>query len=180
MSDNFGKEAQDTRCDLTPRYKNLLAEIRLASNKPELEQNELAGIETYLLFLQVAAQGLGGCQAFLDQFALSEGKLSVLLLLKNTPHQSLTPSEIADGACVTRGTITGLLAGLERDGYIVREEDPRDGRKAVIMLTRRAKEAIQKLMTERFTHIQDTISGFTPEEMRQLRALLEKLNYMRI
>lgn len=176
MSDIKGKEAPNCSCDLDPRYKYLLAEFRLVARSENIAPDDLARIETYLFFLQAAGKGLASCQDFLDRFALSEGKLSVLLLLKNTPQHQLTPSEIADGACVTRGTITGLLAGLERAGLVIRDEDPRDGRRAAITLTQHGEELLGRLMDERYHHIDQLISCFTPEETHQLHTLLEKLS----
>jgi DNA-binding MarR family transcriptional regulator len=77
---------------------------------------------------------------------------------------------------VTPGTITGLLAGLERSELIVREEHPTDGRKAAITLASGTLALFDQVLAERFRHIEALLSPFTPQEQEQLRALLVKLH----
>ena len=91
--------------------------------------------ETYWLFLHVAREILATFQARLERFGLSDGKMVILVLLRHTPNNSLTPSELAERCEVTRGTITGLLDGLERSGLIERKNHPEDRRMLTIQLT---------------------------------------------
>jgi len=133
-------------------------------------------VETYLLFSFVAREVFDLQQAFYDRFELSEGKFVVLLLLRKAPHYRLTPSALAEAAGVTRGTITGLLVGLERSGLVKRSEHPEDGRMFSIELTRQALDLFEQVLPERFSHIEEFMSSLTEEEQHQLRALLEKMN----
>jgi len=158
-------------CELDPRYQNLMAAFRQAAGREDLEQ-----VETYLLFLLVARRMLAEEQAIFDRYNLSEGKLSVLLLLKDHPQGRLTPSEIAAATGVSRATVTGLLAGLERDGYIRRGDDPHDKRRCTIHPTVRACEVVEALLQERFRHIEALLAGFTPAVLQELRASIETLN----
>eukprot|EP01034_Spumella_vulgaris_P017990 gene17990-22966_t len=57
------------------------------------------------------------CAARLAPHNLSEGKF-VLLFLLHQMAEGLSPHELADRAGVTRATVTGLLDGLERDGFV--------------------------------------------------------------
>jgi DNA-binding MarR family transcriptional regulator len=100
--------------------------------------------------------------------------MAVLALLKASGQS--TPSELAAAAGVTPGTITGLLAGLERSGLICREEHPTDGRKAAITLAPGTLAIFDQILAERFHHIEVLLSPFTPQEQEQLRALLVKLH----
>ena len=119
-------------------------------------------METYLLFLQVAGESFNDRQAVFDRFALSEGKMAVLGLLKVSDQS--TPSELAETLGVTPGTITGLLAGLERSGLIVREEHPTDGRKAALTRAFGTLALFDQVLAERFRHIEVLLSPFTPQE----------------
>src|SRR5258708_33426129 len=154
--------------DQEPRYQRLLEEFRRV-----MHTEEATLVETYLLFLQVAGESFADRQAVFDRFALSEGKMAVLGLLKAS-GQSI-PSELAEALSVTPGTITGLLAGLERSGLIVREEHPTDGRKAAITLASGTLALFDQVLAERFRHIEALLSPFTPQEQEQLRALLVRL-----
>src|SRR3989449_8229273 len=142
----------------------------LARHIPEVNTTSVG---TYLLLLWVARDVFAAQQAFYDRFELSEGKIVVLLLLRQAPHYRLTPSALAEAAGVTRGTITGLLAGLERSGLVKRSEHPEDGRMFSIELTRQALELFEQVLPERFSHIEEFMSSLTEEEQHQLRALLE-------
>lgn len=156
-------------CDLELRYKQLLAEFRQVMHTEEIRE-----IETYLLFLQVAGEGFNNRQALFDRFALSEGKMAVLAQLKASGQS--TPSELAEVLKVTPGTITGLLAGLERSGLIRREEHPTDRRKAAITLAPDALALFDQALSERFYQIKSLLSTFTQKEQEQLRTLLIKLH----
>jgi DNA-binding MarR family transcriptional regulator len=145
----------------------------LARHMPEVNTTSVG---TYLLFSWVAREVFAAQQAFYDRFELSEGKLVVLLLLRQAPHYRLTPSALAEAAEVTRGTMTGLLAGLERSGLVKRTEHPEDGRMYSIELTKPALDLFEQMLPQRFDHISEFMSSLTEEEQLQLRALLEKMN----
>jgi DNA-binding MarR family transcriptional regulator len=155
---------------LLPRQQVL---FDLARQRPEVDTTSVG---TYLLFLWVAREVFASQQAFYDRFELSEGKIVLLLLLQQAPNYRLTPSALAEAAGVTRGTITGLLAGLERSGLVKRTEHPEDGRMFSIELTEPALELFEQMLPERFNSIAEFMSSLTEEEQHQLRALLEKMN----
>ena len=155
---------------LLPRYQVL---FDLACHMPEVDA---ASVRTYFLFLKVAHDVFAAQQAFYDRFELSEGKMVVLLLLHQAPHYRLTPSALAEAAAVTRGTMTGLLTGLERSGLVKRTDHPEDGRMFSIELTKPALELFEHMLPERFNYIAEFMSSLTEEEQHQLRALLEKMN----
>ena len=155
---------------LLPRHQLFLD---LARQVPEVDNT---AVETYLLFSRVAGDIFANQQAFFGRYELSEGKLVVLLLLRQAPHYRLTPSALAEAAGVTRGTITGLLAGLERSGLVKRADHPEDGRMFTIELTQQALDLFEQMLPKRFEHIGEFMSSLTEEEQHQLRALLEKMN----
>lgn len=87
--------------------------------------------------------------AQLADYGLSEGKFYVLgfLLSRETfEHEDPSPSDIAENLGVTRGTITGLLDGLERDDYIVRYDDSHDRRALRIRMTDKARGFIDDFL----------------------------------
>jgi len=159
-------------CQLDPRYQTLMAAFQQVVQREAIEP-----IQTYLLILHISRKLVAEEKALFDRHNLSEGKLSVLLLLRNAPQNQLSPSEIADATQVTRGTMTGLLAGLGRDEYVVRGEDPSDGRRHTIRLTERGSEVIDQLLLERFQHIERLFACFSASELATQCALIEKLNH---
>jgi DNA-binding MarR family transcriptional regulator len=154
---------------LSPRHQLFLDLVRQA---PEVD---IAAVETYLYFLRIASDIFANQQAFFGRYELSEGKLVVLQLLRQAPHYRLTPSALAKAAGVTRGTMTGLLVGLERSGLVKRDEHPEDGRMFSIELTEAALDLFERILPERVNRIMEFMSSLTEEEQHQLRAFLEKM-----
>lgn len=69
-----------------------------------------------------------------------------------------------------------LLARMERDGLVERVPDPVDKRSRLISLTPLAARRLPKAKTLMDSHAQEALAGFSPEEVEQLAALLERLN----
>lgn len=141
----------------------------------QLPDVDMASIDTYLYFARVASAFFAKQQAFLTRYELSEGKLVVLHLLRQAPQYRLTPSALANAADVTRGTMTGLLAGLERSGLVKRTQHPEDGRMSYIELTERAHTLFEQVLPERISRVTRFMAALTADEQQQLRALLENM-----
>jgi DNA-binding MarR family transcriptional regulator len=142
----------------------------------QVTEDDITSVETYFYFTRVASDLFSNQQAFFGRYELSEGKLIVLLLLHRAPHYRLTPSALAGAAGVTRGTITGLLTGLERSGLVKRDVHPEDGRMFTIELTQQALDLFEQILPERINRIMHFMSSLTKEEQHQLLVLLEKMN----
>src|SRR5258708_6515567 len=136
-------EPMERTLRLSPRHQLFLD---LAHQVPEAD---IAAVETYLYFLRVASDIFANQQAFFGRYELSEGKLVVLQLLRQAPHYRLIPSTLAKAAGVTRGTMTGLLIGLERSGLGKRDEHPEHGRMFSIELTQATLDLFYPNLPER-------------------------------
>jgi DNA-binding MarR family transcriptional regulator len=154
---------------LSPRHQLFLDLVR------QVPEADIASVETYLYFVRVASDIFAQQQAFFGRYELSEGKLVVLQLLHQTSQHRLTPSTLAEAAGVTRATMTGLLAGLERSGLVKRGEHPEDARMFTIELTEQALDLFERLLPERIKRIVAFMSCLTEEEQHHLRALLEEM-----
>lgn len=115
----------------------------------------------------------GDCATRLGKHGLSEGKFVLLFLLRGEAD-GLSPHELARRAGVTRGTITGLLDGLERDGFLARHADLLDRRKLLVRLSAKGEAAAANLVDEHAQWIASLFADFTAEEMQLLSSLLEK------
>lgn len=94
------------------------------------------------------------CAQMLADVGLSEGRFAVLLLLEKrqlAKQPALNPAEIAENLGVTRATVTGLIAGLERDGLLRREADDSDGRRSRLSLTPAGAQVIAEVLP-RYSH----------------------------
>jgi len=109
----------------------------------------------------------------LSYFELSNGKLKVLISILNHEHP-LNPSELAEDIGVTRSTMTGLLDGLEKDGFI-RRGTLNDRRKTAIYLTEKGNSVLNTLIPLYREHVTKIFSKTTVEEQKLLVNLLVKV-----
>lgn len=157
-----------------PKYDALLA---LADRYPELE---VAAVESCLTFLSTSADLHRVLDEHFAQHHLSMGKFTVLMLLYKadrnlTPEEFLTPSDCATLAGVTKGTITGLLDGLERQGWVERRPHSEDGRRTIIALTETGRSRLEGLLPNHFRLISQMTTHLSEAEMQTLQVLLLKL-----
>ncbi|MGO3930098.1 MarR family winged helix-turn-helix transcriptional regulator [Rhodopseudomonas pseudopalustris] len=114
------------------------------------------------------------CAARLAPHRLSEGKF-VLLFLLHGQSEGLSPHELADRAGVTRATITGLLDGLERDGFIARRSGLEDRRKIAVVLTDLGRKTAHELFDEHAKWIAALFAGFGADERSTLNGFLQRI-----
>src|SRR5436309_16137463 len=95
----------------------------------------------------------------------------------------MTAGELADRAALTTGAITGVLARLERAGWVRRERDPHDRRRVMVHLIhhsaimRRATALFQSLArasTEGFADYSDAQLAFLLDFFSRAEALTER------
>lgn len=113
------------------------------------------------------------CAARLGQHGLSEGKFVLLFLLHDLPD-GLSPHELAERAGVTRATVTGLLDGLERDGFLLRHPDLADRRKVAVRLTAQGQVAARDLFNQHTQWMATLFSDFSASERQTLSGLLQR------
>lgn len=110
----------------------------------------------------------------LRELGLAAGQLPVLVSLKKS--KALSQAELARIAQVEQPSMAQLLARMERDGLVERVADPQDKRSRLISLTPLAARRMPKAKALMDGHVEQALSGFSPEEVEQLTALLLRLN----
>lgn len=113
------------------------------------------------------------CASRLSPHNLSEGKFVLLFLLHQQP-EGLSPHELADRAGVTRATVTGLLDGLERDGFLVRQQSKDDRRKVLVQLTPMGEDAARTLFDTHTRWIASLFAGFDEHDCQTLSGLIQR------
>lgn len=152
-----------------PRYETLLNHAQRYANV------DPSGTASFLLLLRTSSDILETFSEQLNQFHMSQGRFTVLILLNRNPDVPLTPADLADRAGVTRATMTGLLDGLETDGLVTRTGQIQDRRRISVSLTPRALELLAEIMPVYFRMVATTMSQLSLEEREQLDTLMRKL-----
>lgn len=154
--------------EIEQKYSALLREAQRRS-RPGVENMHLC-----FEVLSLAAAIDRSCATHLAPHRLSESKF-VLLFLLHGERDGLSPYELAERAGVTRATITGLLDGLERDGFVVRRSDVVDRRKILICLTVAGDALAATLFDEHTDWIASLFDGFDGPSREALSNLLQRV-----
>lgn len=104
---------------------------------------------------------------------LTHAQWSALSIIRH--FAGITPSELEKILLVERPSITSLINGMEKRGWVIRREHPEDARYKQLFLTRAGEGLADE--TASFTHeIENRIKeGMSAAEFAELRRLLIKL-----
>ena len=123
-------------------------------------------LEAHNLILREVRRDLGGVMT-LPQF-------DVLAQLDREPD-GLTLAHLSRRLLVTAGNVTGIITRLERDGLVVRKEDPADGRAYRVRLTPRGRRHLRGLVPKQTEVLATLLDGLDAEDQLALRDLLGRL-----
>ncbi len=111
----------------------------------------------------------------------SETVKNTVLIRLNLPFWSCSIREapqklqqIGSRLLLVSGNVTYVIDKLERNGFLVREQDPKDKRSVYAHLTDKGNEYLDKIYPIHSLRIARAFSGLMPEEQEQLIALLKK------
>jgi DNA-binding MarR family transcriptional regulator len=146
-------------------------------------EGDPSAVQTCLLLLRVASDVLAELEQCFARAGLSQGRFTVLMLLSKCDGAceagtgagipgDFSPSDLAERACVTRATMTGLLDGLERDGLIEREPNPQDRRMVAVRITERGRAHLEGMLPEYFALVARLMRGLDETERERLMQLL--------
>ena len=106
---------------------------------------------------------------------LSDGQPKVLYILRFM--DGCVQKDLAKACDIKPSSMTVLLDGLERKGYVRREETKVSGGKRAfkVFLTEEGKITAEKVFWLMETIEEETFEGITPEEQQQLFSLLKRV-----
>ena len=129
-----------------------------------------------LLALRTTAQRVENALGtwFLDA-GLTPQKFGVLIVLQ-AEGEPISLSDLRRYLGTTQANVTGLVAGLERDGYIDRKASTQDRRVSYISLSRSGKRLVQQLLPNYFSRNKLAMRSLTQAEKKTLVDLLTKIS----
>jgi DNA-binding MarR family transcriptional regulator len=84
--------------------------------------------------------------------------------------------DIAEATGTRAASISSLLQGLERDGWIVRRTDPEDSRRKTVHVTAKARNLVRRFEAGVWAGSELSLAGLSPDEQTELIRLLTKLD----
>jgi DNA-binding MarR family transcriptional regulator len=152
-----------------PRYECL---EKRSLRYPDLDAG---AVEATLVLMRVASDVLEAYGSHLSQHGISQGRFLMMMTLDRNKRRELLPSELAEKIGVTRATVTGLLDGLEKDGFVQRRPHPEDRRAMMVSLTDAGREFIERVLPDHYRRIAALMGDLDGDERRELVRLLTKV-----
>jgi DNA-binding MarR family transcriptional regulator len=103
------------------------------------------------------------------------GDYEVLAVLRRAEPELLSPLQVAHQLQTSQSGMTGKLDRLERHGLIHRSPDPEDRRAITLGITDSGRALIDEAFTTSLSVYQSMLNEFSPSEVNDFEALLEKL-----
>jgi DNA-binding MarR family transcriptional regulator len=170
-------------------WKNIPKEesiYKFASRYPDVKPRSL---EAFLKIMWITAQIDRSLELHFAEWDISRGRFMLLMSLykdfcgmnlatggeaSKTPGV-MSPSELAANLDVTRGNMTGLLDGLEREGWIRRTSHPEDRRGVLITLTDDGLKRLEKILPVHYHRMNLLLSTLTTAEAEAIIHAVPKL-----
>lgn len=104
----------------------------------------------------------------------SSARYQILVGLWASGEKGISHTEIVTAMGVTRATVSGLMAGLERDGLVKSCLDPVDRRKQIARLTAKGEAVIKRQHALNVAKFGTVFAPFTVQELTSLTELLHR------
>lgn len=136
--------------------------------------NQAGTVYTMSLIARVARMVLRITDEHSAKLGISQSKLAVLLYLSTEPERCASPSALAKQCGVSRAAMTGLLDGLEQDGYVERDNHPFDRRALMVKLTQAGQQFLEWIAPQDQYQLSELMNSLDQAERKKLMDLVIK------
>ena len=137
--------------------------------------NQSGALYTTSMITRLARMVLRITDEHSARLGISQSKLAVLIYLNSEPELCASPSSLAKHCGVSRAAMTGLLDGLEQEGYVERDDHPSDRRALMVKLTQKGQQFLEWLAPHNQYQISEAISAVDESERKNLIELVMKI-----
>ena len=110
---------------------------------------------------------------YTELLGISVNEWRTMAILGSEHH--LSASEIVQRASVDKVAVSRAIKGLLKAGYLRRDIDGRDKRRAVLSLTRQGRQAFEKVIPLVRQRENALLQGFSPPEKQTLLKLMQRV-----
>lgn len=107
------------------------------------------------------------------EHSISSAQYSVMALLNN--HPGLSVVELARRESVAHPTMSRLIAGLIKGGFVSRTVDPADKRSGLLRLTPAGQKLYLEVAERRITLFRMLLSQLSPETIAEILAVVDRM-----
>jgi DNA-binding MarR family transcriptional regulator len=143
--------------------------------RQHLSRREVQAVETVFALRNTAQQADNAITEWFTGTVGSPARFQILILLwaargSGTPHK-----EIVAALGVTRATVSGLMAALEREGLVKSSIDRDDRRNLLATLTSRGESVIGKAIEANSSRLRVVFASLSSAELTTFTALLQRV-----
>lgn len=140
-----------------------------------LSGRELQAIGTIFALRATARQVDTIVTEWLAGSAGSAARFQILSLLWASGSIGLPHKKIVAALGVTRATVSGLMAGLERDGLVKSVADRDDRRNLIASLTSRGRTVVDRALEANAARLRAAFEPLSADELANFRSLLQRI-----
>jgi DNA-binding MarR family transcriptional regulator len=140
-----------------------------------LSEREMQGLQMLFVLRSTAQQVDNALGEWMAGNIGSFARYQILMALWATKGKGMPHKDIVAAMGVTRATVSGLMAGLERDGFVKSTVDREDRRKLLARLTAKGRAVIQKAFEANLAHFRTVFASLSSDELTVLTTLLRQL-----
>lgn len=130
-----------------------------------------------LTLLQARESIMSFVRPLLNQHNLTEQQWRVISILQNKGE--MESHQLASQACILRPSMTGVLARMERDGFVKRWRSKQDQRRVHVDLTESGKACFISISDDMEKSFAQLRAIYGEEKLDQLMSLLHDLTLVR-
>jgi DNA-binding MarR family transcriptional regulator len=107
------------------------------------------------------------------EFGLNLASFDVLATLRRSGSSfTLSPGDLLSSSMVTSGTMTNRIDQLVKAGFVVRVQNPDDGRSVLVSLTKKGLKVIDAVVEEHVQIQSRLVEGLSESQFDRLNRLL--------
>jgi len=106
---------------------------------------------------------------------LSQAEYDVLLTVTRAPDHTARLRDVTANMLISQPSVSRLVDRMVTRGLVTKCSDPEDGRGSLVTATDAGARAFRSVATRHGRRIADRMSVLSNDELRQLRALTQKL-----
>jgi DNA-binding MarR family transcriptional regulator len=143
--------------------------------RKRLSEREVQGMQALFALRAGAQQMDNALNEWLAETAGSFARFQILIALWASKGHEIPHSGIVSAMGVTRATVSGLMAALERDGLVKSYSDEEDRRKLTARLTAKGETTIKKAFETSINRFRVVFASFSAAELTRLSTLLHRI-----
>src|SRR5580704_5982312 len=136
---------------------------------------DLPALDVVFAVRMTAQQMDNAITEWMADTAGTPARFQIMVLLWASEGGGVPHKEIVKALEVTRATVSGLMASLERDGLVKSSVDRDDRRNLIATLTSRGRTIVEKAIDSNVTSLRAALAPLSANEQATLTSLLRRL-----